>query len=151
MSEQRGSQSRSVAQRTLGTVARQISPGIVAAVDIWVGLAWLLLPSSYWASPFYSPAHHAVGFLPYEWQFRAWGVVIIVLALGWHFRRAGHERIARFCITGLCMLWGFWTIMALIGWLVGHVGGLLPPLTFLAARAHWPGTVRMGQPRAPTR
>lgn len=134
-----------VSSRRLAGVARTISTPIVALVDVWVGIAWLCLPAHYWAGAFYAPAHAVMGWLPYGLQFRAWGVLIIVLAIGWHFRRPGHEQIARFCIAGLFALWSFWTILTIVGWLTGHVGGLLPPLTFLAARAHWPGgTIRRG-------
>jgi hypothetical protein len=141
MNAQRGASELSVRSRRLTDVTRRISTSVVVVVDLWVGLAWLLLPAHYWAASYYAPARQVMSWLPRGQELRGWGVLLIVLALGWFLRRTHHGEITRLCLAGLVALWSFWLILVLIGWLTSHTGGLAPPLTFLAVRAHWPGSV----------
>lgn len=147
MEAQRGSRFRALQPSNMVSVARTVRTPIVVLVDVWVGIAWLLLPAHYWSGAFYQPAHRLMSWLPYGWQFRAWGVLIIVLALGWFLRRPGHETAARLCVAGLVAVWCFWLVLTTYGWITANVGGLLPPLTFLALRAHWPGSAPRGDTR----
>jgi hypothetical protein len=111
---------------------------LVFAVDIVTGLMWLLVPPDAFSGPTYKPVRALMGWLPYEWQFRPIGALLLVTSFLIWVTRNGHREMYYLLAAILIFHWVFWACMLGFGALVdaSHRGVIIPWMCLFIAGCH---------------
>lgn len=120
-----------------------VNPLRVLIVQGGIGCCMLFGPERWTNLPAYKPALQLWGWLPF-YPMRAWGVLLLVIAIGLSLALHRYGRQAWHWSAALAMFWGFWAWMYAAAVLGSGAGGI--PV-FFAIGFGWYAFERATPPR----